>query len=986
MKQCERYGQHLRQAVSSRQLRLYTLRMPPVPTIRSPWANRSLHYCLVVIFLTGIGHVAAQEIPLRDAWKTNAFASEIWEINGTNGRNNPLRRQLAEPFDGDEVFVRYRIRYPGESLDTPPEDEGEFFVLWLDSVEGNDNSAHSSNVPNIGLHVDESRNRFMVRFSTGTQKFTAEVTGDTEQLLVARLWKSAPGKDKIYDQLDLWVDPAPEEQTKPHASVASPKGISTVQWVGFSTGGKTEVEDRIIVRDLALATTWHRIMGLRSPPAPAVTRPRIRTVDFKEHVLPILTSRCFGCHRGEEAKIRLDLHDEVLNRTRPFHAADSQLIREVTSGRMPPEDEPQLTLEEKQTLATWVDEGVVWDEQTLPASVLTSNHWAFQPVVRPNVPSIKRRGWIRTPVDSFIGRQHEELGLEPAAEAPDSVLQRRYTLGLLGLPAKQKRRSIDSLLSDPAFGVRWARHWLDVARWAESNGHQHNRFRPTAWRYRDWVVKAFNSNMPYDEFLRAQIAGDELQPVDDAPDSRLTATGFLAAARYSGNELDKRIQRNDILVDVVNTTASAFLGLTLECAQCHSHKFDPITIRDYYRLQACFAGGQPANVCLTESEVVAAPLAGERKRIFDQTYDRLVRVRERRGLPNAELVTPTAVVSGISSRDKPRFNELQQTLKTVPQTWAFYAPASARRRRTILPHEMRWPLPDAPQRSEDIVCRLLLRGDVNVPGPQLAPGWPGVFGESHLGPHPRAELADWLTSPAHPLTARVWVNRIWQWHFGHGLVATAADFGTQGAPPSHPRLLDYLASELIEQNWNTGHIHRLILNSATFRQSSQYSETNAGIDPDNRSLWRWTPRRLEAEAIRDCILAVSGQLIHTQGGPSDSSTGTSVRRSLYLRQHRERLPEQQTLFDSSGAVVSCARRRVSTTPLQPLWQMNSQFVNTAATKMARRFENVDAAFKACLGRAPSAEESTLLGKHTNKHGVASTMLVLINANEFIYIP
>ena len=947
---------------------------------------RCAQTCLFAFSLLLASGVSAEDVRLQNSWKKNAFVSEIWEINGTDSRNNPLRRQLESPFTGDELFVRYRIHYAAESLDTPADDEGEFFVLWLDQAEGNDGSTHSGNVPNVGLHVDGEQNRFMIRFSSASQKFAGEVTGRKERLLVARLWKSRPGAQLPFDQLDLWVDPSPEELRRPHVSAASPKAISVVNWIGFSTGAKTEVEDRIRVRDLALATSWNRIMGLPSETTPTPPGKIVRTVDFDAHVVPILKDRCFGCHAGEDAEIRLDVYDEVLNRTVPFQASASTLIQAIESGKMPPDEEPSLDADQQKVLRAWVNEGVTWNEATLPTPVPDSDHWAFQPIVRPDIPIVTGKDWIRTPVDHFIAAEQERIGIEPAPEASPSVLTRRWSLDLLGLPASGDAADPESLMDDPAFGVRWARHWLDVARWAESNGHQHNRFRPAAWRYRDWVVDAFNNNMPFDEFLRAQIAGDELAPATGDPDGRLIATGFLSAARYSGNELDKRIQRNDILVDVVNTTASAFLGLTLECAQCHSHKFDPISMRDYYRMQAFFVGGQPGNVSLSEAEASARPLADQRQAIFDQTYARLVRVRERRGLPNASLVTPSTVIKGISSTDRGRFGTLEKELKSFPQTWAFYAPSTARHARTVLPQEMRWPLPNAPRTLEDVECRLLLRGDVNAPGPQVYPGWPRVFGDSQPGTHPRTALVDWMTGANNPLTARVWVNRIWQWHFGRGLVSTSSDFGTQGAKPSHPRLLDFLASELISHNWDSRHIHLLILNSATYRQSSRFSKHNEERDPDNLTWWRWEPRRLEAEAVRDCILAVSGQLDRKRGGPSETDSGKSVRRSLYLRQHRERLPEQQNLFDGSNAVVSCTLRRVSTSPLQPLWLMNSSFTQTAAQKMADRFEKVNEAFLECLGRQPTLEESDLLSEHTMNHGAASTMLILLNTSEFLYIP
>ncbi|MEO0448276.1 MAG: DUF1549 and DUF1553 domain-containing protein, partial [Verrucomicrobiota bacterium] len=527
-------------------------------------------------------------------------------------------------------------------------------------------------------------------------------------------------------------------------------------------------------------------------------------------------------------------------------------------------------------------------------------------------------------------------------------------------------------------------HWLDVARWAESNGHQHNRPRPHAWRYRDWVVDAFASGMPYDEFLRSQIAGDEMEPLGSGDESRLIATGFLAAARYSGNELDKKIQRNDILVDVVNTTGNAFLGLTFECAQCHTHKFDPLTIRDYYRMQAFFGRGQPANVSFAQDREQAEAWVNERWEIFDRTYERLVFVRERRGEPNPHLVIPKTVRGRMAAKDKERFAELEHRIDGVTQTWAF---SNGEPERAIMPHEMRWPLARDPAMLEERSTHILLRGDVRAPGPEVTPGWPLVFGETpETADESRKALADWMTSAANPLTARVWVNRLWAWHFGKGLVETVGDFGKQGAEPTHPELLDYLASELIHAEWDTLHVHRLIVGSATYRQSSSFSAARAERDPEEKTYWRWKPRRLEAEAIRDAMLFVSGQLDAREGGPSDEHGVGSKRRGLYLKQERERLPAQQVLFDSANGVASCAKRRVSTNALQPLWLLNSEFSQEMAAALAERAGTVEKAFALCLGREMAGEEKRILEGHSDRHGLASACLAILNSSEFLYVP
>ncbi|MDF1815223.1 MAG: DUF1549 domain-containing protein, partial [Verrucomicrobiales bacterium] len=637
---------------------------------------------LVTLFL--IGTASAQS----DSWKRNAFATERFEINGTGGRNNPLRKKLPTAFAGDELFVRYRVQYDKDTIDSPPASSGEFFVFWLDQHEGNDSSTHSGGVPNIGIHVSNNQNKFMIRYSSGGESFSRELEGDREFLVVARLWKSIPGEESSFDQLDLWIDPSESTEFKPDTSVHSRKAINTVNWIGFSTGGKTELEDRISVWDIDWANTWRDILELPpeielTPAAPKITKME-RTVDFDKHVVPILENKCFKCHQGEKAKkdIRLDIHDEVLNLTSPGDAGSSQLFQMVSNHEMPPEDEEPLSDAELEVLQKWIDEGLVWNESLFPPPVPKTDHWAFQPVQKPDIPEVKNSGWVRTPVDAFIARKQEQTGTAPAPEATPEILARRLSLDLLGLPPSGDSVSVDELLENPAYGERWGRHWLDVSRWAESNGHQHNRDRPYSWRYRDWVVEAFNNDLPFDRFVLAQLAGDEIESAD--PDN-IIATGFLAAARYSGNEMDKEIQRNDILVDIVNATGSAFLGLTMECAQCHTHKFDPISIRDYYRMKAFFEKGQPHNISLSTNNESAGALVEERWSIFDQTYNRMVLVRRKKGIPNPALVIPKSVVKSIAASEKKRYTELENEIAGLNQTWAFYSPVTAGIPRVVTP-------------------------------------------------------------------------------------------------------------------------------------------------------------------------------------------------------------------------------------------------------------------------------------------------------------
>lgn len=404
----------------------------------------------------------AGEISLS-SWKAEG-ASAFFRIEGTGERSNPVRRGLGEAYSGDELFVRFSFRYEAETIDEArPEAEhpgdGEFFVLWLDRTEGGEASNHSGGVPNIGIHVDgEGKNRFMVRYASGRESFGPELEGDREFTVVARLAKSTSGPEAAFDELSLWIDPAMEGDTSdPVAVVRDESAISSVSWVGFSTGQKTEVGDRVFVGDLRLASDWGELF-------------------------------------------------------------DARAVEELTEIPLPPEYVPPPFPVDLVEVAPAVES-------------IETDHWSFQPMTRPTVPQVAFSDWVRNPVDAFIAAKHEEVGLVPAPPAGRVALNRRISLVLSGLPPENPNADpeelVEELLGSVAFGERWGRHWLDVARWAESHGHQHNRHRDHAWRYRDWVVESFVENKPFDEFLREQIAGDEIEPFD--PD-HVVATGFLAAA------------------------------------------------------------------------------------------------------------------------------------------------------------------------------------------------------------------------------------------------------------------------------------------------------------------------------------------------------------------------------------------------------------------------------------------------------------------------
>ena len=936
-------------------------------------------------------------------------------FRGTGTRNNPLRRQLASPFRGKELFVGFRFCYETDTEPADQEADGEFFVLWLDRFGGTDRSTHSAHTPNIGLHVapsgpEQGKNLLMVRIGGHRTSFShVELERGRTYVVVGRLRKSSPSDRGDFDQFDLWVDPQPDDLSHSDASAHNPQSINVVQWIGFSTGLKTETSDRISVDSLVLSRTWNDVLSGVS--IPAGRKPKRNdfgfgdyVVDFRRDIYPLLKSHCFECHSGTnpESGYRLDVHDEMLGYStgealvRPGHSADSRLIEILESEdeaiRMPPSDsEKSLTPKQIALLRAWIDQGAKWDAKLLPTPKPESDHWAFQSISQPTIPSVEHDNWIRTPVDAFVAAQQTAAGVQPSAPATRRVLIRRLSLDLLGLPPTQREveefladhsatayeNLVERFLASKHYGERWARYWLDLARWAESHGYQHDLPRPYAWRYRDYVINSFNADKPYDRFLLEQIAGDEVQPYSD---ENLIATGFLASARISGNQQDKAIQRNDVLTDIVNTTASAVLGLTLSCAQCHNHKFEPLSQRDYYRLQSFFVKGQAGNLSLQSPDT---PNPTDLDRWMPEPtfafYKREARKLEVRGLFS-----------------KP----------TKPHTWGFYSPATGHKSVERLPVVNRDPIPYRPNELKHSHARLLVRGDVHSPGPELTSGWPAVLGHTPQieDGRERTALARWMSDPQNPLVSRVWVNRLWGHHFGRGIVGTPSDFGKIGQPPTHPKLLDWLAWELMQNGWSTKHIHRTIVLSSTYRQALDDNAANAWIDPENLLLWRWPQRRLEAEAIRDAILVATGELNRQVGGPGipPEREEQELRRTIYLYQRRSEMPAMMAMFDAPNGVVSCARREVSTVALQPLFMLNSRFMTRRAAALADKVraiagddppQQVRATFLRTLGRTPETNEMDRALKLLNSAASANEPSSLqrfchamLNINEFVYIP
>ncbi len=908
-----------------------------------------------------------------------------------------------------------------------------------------------------------------------------------------------------------------------------------------------------------------------------------RQVDFAQDIRPILEKNCLKCHGPEKQKsgFRLDVKDLALKggdnyapNIRPGKSAESPLIHFVAGldpdMLMPSKGDP-LTAEQVGLLRAWIDQGAVWPDDG--TNDPRKSHWAFQPVKRPGVPDTgNRKPETGNPIDAFIAAKLAGKGLAMSAEADPRALIRRLYFDAWGLPPAPEQvdsfvrdynspvtnrdslvaTTVDQLLASPHYGERWARHWLDVVRFAESDGFETNQPRPNAWHYRDYVIRAFNEDRPYDRFIREQLAGDALGADE--------ATGFVVGGPAdrvkSPDPVLTAQQRADELHDMVGTTGSAFLGLTVNCARCHNHKFDPIAQTDYYSMVACFAGVQhgerPLRTSNDEARRREADALRPRLAEIDAALEAYAPVAQpdatepRRGMlsarRNVERIAPAmaryvrftaaetnsgsepcidemelwtedgrnaapgakATSSGNYAGDPkhqlPHINdgqygngrswisntagrgwvalELPQPEKIARIVWGRdreekYKDRLATRYtievsedgsawRTVAGSNDRpayksdaaqtadWDTPaltteqraqavklDAERRGlEAKIASLtaatvaysgrfeqpqpthrLHRGDPMQPKETVPPAALASFGaKMELDPgtpeqQRRLALANWIADPQHPLTARVLVNRLWHYHFGTGLVDTPSDFGLNGGRPTHPELLDWLASEFIARGWSIKQMQRLILTSATYRQSSAPNPQAAAVDAGDRFLWRFPPRRLEAEPLRDAILAVSGKLDLRMGGPGFDlfepntnyvkvyATKTKFgaddfRRMIYQNKPRVELDTLFGAFDCPDAGQIQPKRNVSTTPLQALNLLNSAFIVEQSRFLAERLQRecgadcatqVRRAFQLAFGREPSADELSVSGKLISDQGLPIFCRALYNANEFVTV-
>lgn len=798
-------------------------------------------------------------------------------------------------------------------------------------------------------------------------------------------------------------------------------------------------------------------------------------------VIPIMLRRCTACHGQHRQESGLDLRTKTAMvkggkagpTIVPGNATASLLVKKIATGRMPP---PTRLVEacvkpvekhELELIEKWLDQGareVSAAAEAEPKDTLVTDKdrdfWAFKPPAAVRVPTLKEAARVRNPIDHFIVQKLHERGLSLAPEAEKAVLLRRAFYDLTGLPPspeeakaflddpspKAYEAMIDRLLASPRYGERWGRYWLDLAGYADSEGKREQDLpRPHAWRYRDYVVQAFNNDKPYDRFLLEQLAGDELADYERAKEitpmlyDNLVATGFLRMvpdgtwANITGTIPD----RLEVIADEIDVLGSSVMGLTMKCARCHSHKFDPIPQRDYYRLLAVFKGALdeydwlkpdvkpglgPESIDVLPGRLLSFVTTAERQawEAKNAAIDREMAVLQT-ALKMAELAAREKIVGA-------RLTQLPDVLREDLKVMLAVAPsqrnevqrylAAKFEKQLTISHAELKKLDDAfAKQANDAEQRLAAlqgrrppepkiqalwdrgspsptyiyrRGNADMPGKIVDPGVPAVLTNGKTAfhvvpPFPgktgrRLAFAKWLIQPDHPLTARVAVNRIWKHHFGKGIVTSLGNFGKSGTPPTHPELLDWLAQEFTREGWSIKSIHRTIMCSATYRQSSAIVEATNKIDPTNMLYSRMPMTRLDAESLYDALLLVAGKLDETRGGPADTvhvrgdglvtpnGIAKGWRRLIYVQQTRKQLPTHLEVFDFPQLNPNCIERRDSTVAPQALHLMNNAMVERLAADFARRVEHdagsdlakqIDVVYMLALTRKPSSQEVQL---------------------------
>lgn len=811
-----------------------------------------------------------------------------------------------------------------------------------------------------------------------------------------------------------------------------------------------------------------------APPASTAVGTPEQIAFYETKVLPILKASCYSCHQGRGSSGQLEMSTRasllkggtsgpgVVLSSPPNN---SLIIKAINNdGRnMPPTGKlPQGQID---ILTKWVEMGLPMSATTAkvststksdiaskkgppPVNAETMSFWSFRPVRRPAVPAVQNKTWVSNPIDAFILSKLEKSGLTPAPTASRTALLRRVTYDLTGLPPTPQEvnafladkspnayeKVVDRLLASPRYGEQWGRHWLDLVRFAETNSYERDSVKPNAWKYRDYVIDSFNSDKPYSTFVTEQLAGDEMP---NRTDQCLIATGYYRLGIWDDEPSDPKQALYDDLDDIVSTTGQVFLGLTVNCARCHDHKLDPIPQKDYYQFLAFFDGLN------RYGNHVQRPI-GTREQI--EKHQQEIQAHEGQIRQNQEAI------AAIEKRVMPDFQPVEVeefkhenarlaiVRKRVPKLltadeYAHYVtlkqetPRLIRRQPKAM--ETAMAVTEDPQPR---VTHVLLRGNPHAEGDVVKPSFLSVLNppQPQIKPTPygdscgrRTALAEWITSPTNPLAARVMVNRIWQYHFGRGIVRTSSNLGFQGDKPTHPELLDYLASEFVKGGWKLKPLHRQILLSSAYRMGSTANSKALAKDPINDLLWRFDMRRLTAEEVRDSILAANGSLNPQMGGPGifptippevlagqsrpgdgwgNSSPEEQARRSVYIHVKRSLQVPILASFDSSDTDFSCPVRFATTQPTQALGTLNSTFINEQAKIFAAFLlkqvpnepsQQVALALRRVLQREPTAKEiargtnylQTMQQKHSQSYpdALRSFCIIALNLDEFIYL-
>jgi len=836
---------------------------------------------------------------------------------------------------------------------------------------------------------------------------------------------------------------------------------------------------RIMKFSIVIAALLGGLMSPLQAADPALS-PREQVDFFTGKVKPLLVKNCFKCHAGSKVKGGLHLDNRAglmkggdsgraVNLKRPEKSLLVEAIGyELEGYEMPPSG--KLPADQIEILKRWIRMGLPItpdfagkigssDKKTPQVNAQTKAFWSFQKVKRPSAPKVKNRSWVRSPIDQFILAGLERAGLPAPVAAEKMSLLRRATYDLTGLPPtpdamdafladespKAFEKVVDRLLKSPHYGEKWARHWLDLVRYAESNSYERDDTKPYVWRFRDYVIRSFNSDKPFDQFAREQLAGDELEEVTPAG---VVATGYYRLGIWQDEPVDREQSRFEDLDDILRTTTEVFLGLTVGCARCHDHKLDPIRQKDYYRLLAFFrnirrygvrGGGSVKDASITtvataaelkrNQDLVARhklDLAHVLKRLkgLDAKYKNLLEggevddfKREQNRVPILKKKVP-----GKLSKDK--FDVYQKLAARRDQLRKFRPPGFSQ---ALVVKELG---PNPPQTFVQI------RGNAHARGDKVEPGFPLVLSppEPNIRPvakgarsaNRRRALAEWITSRENPLTARVIANRLWQYHFGRGIVASSSNFGFAGRKPTHPQLLDWLAAELVDGGWTLKRMHRRIMLSATYQMTSRANAKGLAADPTNQLFWRYNMRRLSAEEIRDSVLAINGalnrkkmfgpsiftiiprEILQGQSRPGagwgKSSPQDRNRRSIYVHVKRSLVVPMFESFDGPDLDNSCPVRFTTTQPTQSLALLNSEFSQREAKVFAEFLKKhagndpaaqVTLALKRALQRTPTQIEVQrgvdlidalkTQDKASSELALKSFCLLALNLNEFLYL-